>query len=76
MTPWQPQQDKILLAAYAKLPVGTSAQRLYDNLVLVVIVQRARAALSRPRFLSSPGRRRIFWLTCCKAMTCTRARNR
>jgi len=41
MPSWQPQQDKILLAAYAKLPVGTSAQRLYDNLVVVVIVQRA-----------------------------------
>lgn len=40
MTQWQPRHDKILLAAYAKLPVGTSAQRLYDNLVMVVIVQR------------------------------------
>ena len=47
MTPWQPQQDKILLAAYAKLPVGTSAQRLYDNLVLVVIVQRASGCIEQ-----------------------------
>ncbi len=37
---WQPQRDNILLAAYAKLPVGTSAQRLYDNLVLFLIVKR------------------------------------
>ena len=47
MTPWQPQQDKILLAAYAKLPHGTSAQRIYDNLVLVVIVQRASGCIER-----------------------------
>lgn len=37
---WQPQTANILLAAYAKMPVGTSAQRIYDNLALVLIVER------------------------------------
>jgi hypothetical protein len=35
------KRDNILLAAYAKLPEGTTAQRLYDRLVLVVIFERA-----------------------------------
>lgn len=47
MSSWQPQLDKILLAAYAKLPVGTSAQRLYDNLVLVVIVNRESGCIEQ-----------------------------
>ncbi len=47
MNQWQPQLDKILLAAYAKLPVGTSAQRLYDNLVLVVIVNRESGCIEQ-----------------------------
>ena len=44
---WQPQRDNILLAAYAKLPVGTSAQRLYDNLVLVLIVKRQTGCIKQ-----------------------------
>lgn len=44
---WQPQRDNILLAAYAKLPVGTSAQRLYDNLVLVLIVERQTGCIKQ-----------------------------
>lgn len=44
---WQPQRDNILLAAYAKLLVGTSAQRLYDNLVLVLIVKRQTGCIKQ-----------------------------
>lgn len=32
--------DRVLLAAYAKLPGGTTAQMMYDTLVLVVIFDR------------------------------------
>lgn len=32
---------RVLLAAYAKLPGGTTAQMMYDTLVLVVIFDRA-----------------------------------
>ena len=64
---WQPQRDNILLAAYAKLPVGTSAQRLYDNLVLFLIVKRQTGCIKQAEvsfvtqaardFLAEPYRR-------------------
>ena len=60
---WQPQRDNILLAAYAKLPVGTSAQRLYDNLVLVLIVKRQTGCRRRQKNRSSLLSRRNQWLT-------------
>lgn len=41
------KRRQILLAAYAKLPTGTTAQRLYDNLVLVVIVDRRTGVIQR-----------------------------
>jgi hypothetical protein len=41
------KKDKILLAAYAKLPEGTTAQRLYDRLVLVVIFERASGIIKQ-----------------------------
>lgn len=44
------KRRRILLAAYAKLPAGTTAQHLYDNLVLVVIVDRQTGVIQRAEF--------------------------
>lgn len=40
MEMWQPQRDEILLAASAKMPSGTAAKQVYENLTLVLIVER------------------------------------
>lgn len=37
---WQPDREHILLAANAKLPSGTAAKQVYENLTLVLIVER------------------------------------
>lgn len=45
---WRAAHDGgVLLAAYAKLPAGTTAHRLYDTLVLVVVFDRETARVTR-----------------------------
>lgn len=63
---WRPQRQNILLAAYAKLPVGTSAQRIYDNLVLVLIVERQSGLIQQAEvsFVTQTARDFLAGLLC------------
>lgn len=40
MERWQPDREQILLAANAKMPANTAARQVYENLSLVLIVER------------------------------------
>ncbi len=54
------KKRQILLAAYAKPPTGTTAQHMYDNLVLVVIVERETGIIDRAEFSFVTGAARDF----------------
>ncbi len=40
MDNWQPDLGQILLATNAKMPSGTAAKQVYENLTMVLIVER------------------------------------
>lgn len=39
-TDWRPDRERILLATNAKLPAGTAAKQVYENMTVVLIVER------------------------------------